>query len=88
MEALLDELYQFTWVVSSENTWSWQNMTGFAYFETATKAIFRPQICWKAGTADGLLTAAKEAKPVCDARPVWRQRHCVSGFVWGQSISG
>lgn len=45
-------------------------MTGFTYFETTTKAIFRAQISGIAGTADRLLTVAKEVRPVCDARPV------------------
>jgi len=37
---------------------------------TATEAIFRAQNSGIAGTADRLLTAAKEVRPVCDARPV------------------
>lgn len=41
-------------------------MTGFAYLETATESIFSAQISW---IADKLLTAVKEVRPVCDARP-------------------
>lgn len=41
-------------------------MTALAYLETASESIFRAQISW---IADRPLTAAKEVRPVCDARP-------------------
>ncbi len=41
-------------------------MTGFAHLETATESIFSAQNSW---ISDRFLTAAKEVRPVCDARP-------------------